>query len=77
MQTQQEFVQFYLAPPVEASKFPRSGVVHQVDDEDSNAAKAQDSSDIADYDSLDWRDKGCVTSVSHNRISGTVILYTQ
>ena len=69
MQTQEEFAQFYLAAPLDAAEFPRSGNLHETSEEnehqennDENGQNDDESSNVGSS-GVDWRQKGYVTSV--------------
>lgn len=69
IQTQEEFAQYYLSTPRDASEFPHSGIIHQPteDRDDGDRDKDDDDDDSGRIGSggVDWRKKGYVTSVSY------------
>ena len=75
LQTHEEFSQFYLAAPLDASEFSRSGEVHQAPEREVDDGDGSDSeSNNIGSSGLDWRNKGYVTSVRGSLEMYSVIL---
>ena len=61
--TQKEFAYFYLSTPRHPSEFAQSETVFEVQDSEEEDDRDGGSAPHVEYGGVDWRQKGCVTSV--------------